>query len=273
MYNCEDLAWNEIYNIGDEQIDEEHRKIFAIAQKLTLYKDNNDKIIQLVKELLNYTKLHFKNEEYYMQSIDYPHLKEHKILHALLIKELNEFLKTLASLTYEQIAQKMHYFIKIKIVPHILLEDKKLQHFQNDKTKIKASFQWKNAYNVGDALIDAEHKRLFAIANKALNYSYYPNMQKRLKETLKELYEYIKTHFAHEESYMQKMHFPKLEEHKVLHEKIVDSFHEFLKELPKMSQSEFEMRLIEYIDLGFINHIVVEDSKVACFVKKKRHVT
>lgn len=273
MYNCDSLQWSDIYKISDPTIDQEHQKIFEIANKFTTFSDNSDKVKELIEELLNYTKYHFNNEEDYMLSLDYPLIKEHKVLHAKLIKELNDFLHNINDFEIDEIAKKLHYFIKTKVATHILTEDKKLLHFVQNKSKLKEEFTWKSIYNIGNTLIDTEHKKLFAIANKALNYSYYNNMQKHLRQTVKELYEYMKKHFAHEERYMQKVNYPKLEEHKILHENIIISLNEFIKQLPQMTPKEFEKKLIQYIDIGFVNHIIVEDNKIACFVEKKKHLS
>lgn len=273
MLDCNKLAWSESYKIGDTQIDTEHQKIFELANRFSTYKDNPQKVKALIEEILTYTKFHFKNEEEYMGSIDYPNLKEHKILHAKLIKDLHDFLLELDSLQSDEIAKKLTYFINTRIVSHILLEDKKLLHYTMDRAKLKESFKWRNIYNIGDLTIDTEHKRLFYLANKALNYSYYQNMQKNLIQTVKELYEYIKKHFEHEEQYMQKIGYIKYEEHKILHDKIVESMNRFIKEVPKMQPQVLEKKLIEYIDIRFVNHIIVEDLKIACFAKKKKYTT
>ena len=273
MLDCNKLSWSDSYKIGDPLIDEEHKKIFELANRFSTYKDNPAKVKTLIEEILSYTKYHFKNEEEYMLSLEYPNLKEHKILHAKLIKDLHDFINELDSLEMDAVATKLKYFIDVRIVSHILLEDKKLLHHTMDRAKLKESFQWKNIYNIGDISIDTEHKRLFYLANKVLNYSYYQNMQKNLIQTVKELYAYIKKHFEHEEQYMQKIGFPKYEQHKILHDKIVESMNEFIKEVPKMDPQTLEKRLIEYIDIKFVNHIIVEDLKIACFAKKKKYTT
>jgi len=58
-----------------------------------------------------------------------------------------------------------------------------------------------------------------------------------------------------------------------MHDKITKSMNNFIKEVPKMDAQTLEKRLMEYIDIKFVNHIIVEDLKIACFAKKKKYTT
>lgn len=59
---------------GIEQIDNEHRKLFALADELYALKceefipDKYDNIREILTELKNYTITHFEHEEAYMES-------------------------------------------------------------------------------------------------------------------------------------------------------------------------------------------------------------
>jgi len=93
MKICQDIAWNDVYTLGDPSIDAEHKKIFSLANKVKQC-DSEDKIKDAVKEVITYTKFHFANEERYMKEIDYPDLVQHKKIHRELIKDLGDFFKT-----------------------------------------------------------------------------------------------------------------------------------------------------------------------------------
>ena len=64
------------YYTGIAQIDEEHKKLFEIADEAyELYKnefipDKYDHIAKILNELRDYTKIHFQHEEEYMKSIN-----------------------------------------------------------------------------------------------------------------------------------------------------------------------------------------------------------
>ena len=65
------------YLTGIEQIDNEHRRLFEIAEELyqlskeEFMPDKYDNIRRLLDELREYTKTHFEHEEEYMESIGY----------------------------------------------------------------------------------------------------------------------------------------------------------------------------------------------------------
>ena len=65
--------------------------------------------------------------------------------------------------------------------------------------------------------------------------------------------------------------FPDYENHKKLHDDIIININEFIKTLPKISIEQFERKLIEYMDVWLINHIVAEDHKIICFTKQKNN--
>jgi hemerythrin len=72
----------------------------------------------------------------------------------------------------------------------------------------------------------------------------------------------MKSHFEHEEKYMTSINYPESYDHTILHEKIIEEMNNFLKSISKMSIEEVERRLIEYIDIWLINHILYEDRKI-----------
>lgn len=84
------------YLTGIEQIDEEHRMLFQIAeetyqlQKNEFIPDKYDQIKELLHKLRDYTVMHFAHEEAYMESIQYKKMFTQKMQHAEFIKWLDE---------------------------------------------------------------------------------------------------------------------------------------------------------------------------------------
>ena len=89
----------------------------------------------------------------------------------------------------------------------------------------------------------------------------------KIKTVLNKLYEYMKTHFSHEEEYMQEINYPQFEIHKDIHNNIVNTINDFIKELPTLSADSFEKELARLIDTTIINHIIQEDKKIIIWVK------
>lgn len=71
------ITWKEEYSMGVEHIDNQHKHLVEIANKAyevlknDLYIDKFDKIVEILKELEDYTVYHFASEEEYMKQIGY----------------------------------------------------------------------------------------------------------------------------------------------------------------------------------------------------------
>ncbi len=261
------ITWDKAFCVGHEKIDAQHKKLFDIAQELHEYRNDKKKILVILKELLSYTKYHFTDEEKYMESINYKDLENHKKRHVAIINSLVHTVANINSFTMDELFQKLAVIINEYIVKHILIEDKKFHHQRRSRDELKLHFKWKSEYKIFDEMIDAEHKELFEIALRALTYHDGMDIRNHVKLTITELYNYMKTHFRNEEIYMEKIGYPELEEHKKIHASIIESMNLFIKKLPTLKILEFEKKLIEYMDIWLIGHILYEDRKIISFKK------
>ena len=79
------LVWQERYNIGVSFIDEEHKKLFSILNKLFAYRGEEERNQWVCQEGIKYFKehamRHFTEEEAYMASISYIGFDTHRRLH------------------------------------------------------------------------------------------------------------------------------------------------------------------------------------------------
>ena len=133
--------------------------------------------------------------------------------------------------------------------------------------------EWQDSYLIGDTLIDGEHKKLFEIARKAKEVVD-PSMRKqKIKDEVHSIYEYSKTHFKHEEEYMELIKFPGLEEHKKEHLKIIEAMSEFIKKIASMSAKEFEKQLSYFIETLMLGHILLNDKKTAIWKRQNENIT
>ncbi|MCK9336621.1 MAG: hemerythrin domain-containing protein [Arcobacteraceae bacterium] len=258
----ETMNWNDDYKIGHEKVDAEHKNLFSIANEILTVGDDINQIKDLIKKLLIYTKTHFINEQNYMKSINYYDLDKHISFHKQILKNLDNFIAKLPTLTPIQIHEELLDFVMVNIVNHIIIEDKKVHHFRRTRDELKAIFRWKEIYSINQEQIDKEHKQLFEIAIEAVNYKG-PDVKQHAKAQVVELYNYMKVHFKNEEEYMQTIDYPFYELHLKLHDSIIEQMNYFVKEIPTLSSEIFERKLIEYIDIWLVNHIIHEDQKIA----------
>lgn len=93
------LIFDARYLVGIEQVDREHQKLFELAGRIydCLAVDvivPMNEIRWAIDELIDYTRIHFANEESLMAGTGYPDLKEHHELHAYLLSRIEDFDKS-----------------------------------------------------------------------------------------------------------------------------------------------------------------------------------
>ena len=271
--NSNTIIWKSEYNISNFKIDKEHQKLFTIAREamnVSKLKDDEEvktKLKEIITKLFDYTRTHFSNEQKYMEEIDYPELANHKILHKNMLDMLTTLISELNKLELEDIEKLLFNFIEEYFIRHIVLEDKKIQLWNTSLEDLKKNFGWKEIYSVGNVEIDREHKQLFDIAQDAFIQVEEKQRNAKIKEVLTELYTYMKTHFKHEEKFMQEINYPLIQEHKVLHHNIIEKINTFVKQLPTMDESLFEKELAKIIDTALVHHIIQEDRKIIAWSK------
>ena len=267
------LIWRSEYNINNFKIDSEHQKLFAIAREainVTKLKDDieiNIKLKEIITKLFDYVNYHFKNEEEYMTEISYPESSNHKILHENILEMLKELISNINTLELDQIQKTLQEFIENYIIKHILNDDKRILLWNTSLDDLKTNFGWKDIYSLDNQKLDDEHKTLFKIAEEAFAVVEPELKHEKIKNILNKLYEYMKVHFSHEEEYMQEINYPQFEIHKEIHENIVNTINEFVKQLATLSEDSFEKELAKLIDGTIVHHIVQEDKKIISWLK------
>ena len=184
---------------------------------------------------------------------------------------LTNLISKLNSMNLKEIEQSLYSFIEEYFIRHIILEDKKINLWNCSLEDLKSHSGWKDIYSVNNEIIDKEHKELFNIAQKAFAYVEEKDKTKKIKEIVTDLYDYMKTHFSHEEKFMQDINYPKSEEHKKLHREIILKINEFVKQLPTMNISDFEKELAKIIDISLVHHIIQEDRKIIAWERMNPH--
>ncbi|PYG89875.1 hemerythrin [Ruminiclostridium sufflavum DSM 19573] len=117
------------YYTGIASIDEEHTKLFAIANEcydlLTnqFIEDKYDYILNVIKDLKEYTKYHFKNEEEYMSSIGYKKLLSQKVAHNDFIEKINSINYNTIDANQKDSLLELLDFLTTWLVEHILKQD------------------------------------------------------------------------------------------------------------------------------------------------------
>lgn len=112
------LQWKDEYCTGIAPIDEQHKELFRIANRIydllknDLIPDKYDSIVAIISELQNYTRYHFKTEEDYMQQINYRRFLSQKAAH-------NEFLAKMDTIDLGKIDNSQNQYL-IEILDFVL---------------------------------------------------------------------------------------------------------------------------------------------------------
>jgi hemerythrin len=89
------IKWKEEYRVGVALIDQQHQKLFEIANRAYNLLadewriDKYDDIIVILEELRDYALFHFSVEEEHMKKIGYQRFLSHKVEHDDFKEELN----------------------------------------------------------------------------------------------------------------------------------------------------------------------------------------
>ncbi|MCI2105979.1 MAG: hemerythrin family protein [Intestinimonas sp.] len=133
---------------------------------------------------------------------------------------------------------------------------------------------WKDKYELGVPLIDAQHKELFqrveAFLQTLRSSSSWEDKVKRVNETLEFMNGYVVEHFRAEEAYQKKIGYPGYELHKKIHTDMVNYVLQVSAEYERMGCNEqlmqqFAGKLLAWL----INHVAAEDQHIAAFAIEK----
>ncbi len=129
------VSWSDEYNINVGEIDTQHKKMLELVNDIhSEVEDRVDKeiLLDLLFELVEYTRMHFSTEEELMKTHDYPEFKKHHIDHKMLLQYMNDLVAEVSS------GKKPVFYSDYDIssdwaLIHISEHDKSLGTFLNSK--------------------------------------------------------------------------------------------------------------------------------------------
>jgi hemerythrin-like metal-binding protein len=122
------VVWKPEYSVGVKEIDLQHRRLVQMIRVLQeSIRDNFDSpaVGRTLRELVQYTRTHFRDEEALMEKIGYADLNRHREAHRKLVGEIVTILEGLkAGQTYTGV--DLIAFLRHWLVDHILAEDTRI---------------------------------------------------------------------------------------------------------------------------------------------------
>jgi hemerythrin len=122
--------------------------------------------------------------------------------------------------------------------------------------------EWSPKYNVGNFVIDHQHKKLVSLINNLNEVveQKVPN-QDLLEIYFQDLANYVKFHFTTEENAMRACHYSGFEEHQNMHNKFIEIVKK-LKIETEMGEEPTGKKLCDFLKDWLLTHIAVEDNKL-----------
>ncbi|MES9883051.1 MAG: bacteriohemerythrin [Sedimenticola sp.] len=136
------------------------------------------------------------------------------------------------------------------------------------KIREKDQVVWNDAYSVGVAALDEDHKELIRLLDKFQTAYDYHTGDEFERATLDELVTYTKNHFAHEEGVMEEHGYPAFEEHKAKHREMALQVEGFLQDYEKRGHEALG-ELSSFLFRWLIEHIEGTDKEYTQFLNDK----
>ena len=129
--NIQEIKWENRFNTGYKRVDDQHKELVNILNKLNLLvmskdisrEDVSEELSNIIKDMVDYVAYHFSTEEAIMKAIDYSGFKSHVVKHRnftnKVLEEVNNYKNG------KQIDIKgLIVFLRDWLFNHIVVEDK-----------------------------------------------------------------------------------------------------------------------------------------------------
>ena len=135
------IKWRDSYSVGVDKFDQEHMLLVELINEMfIIVRDKGDvsTLANAVEKLIDYTKVHFSDEEEAMEKVNYPHLEEHKEIHTNLLEQVVDFQRQIEH-KGEDLRTDLYKFLREWLINHILDEDMKYsEYFKEEPESITA---------------------------------------------------------------------------------------------------------------------------------------
>ena len=141
-----------------------------------------------------------------------------------------------------------------------------------DKRKGMSLFAWNSSYALGIPQIDAEHQRLFALAEQLHGAMLKGAAKSVERELLASLVSYTRSHFAHEEQLMLRSKYPDYLQHKADHEALATKVVHLQNDLDS-GRVSLSVEILKFLKDWLSHHICGADHRIAEHLRSAPAVT
>jgi hemerythrin-like metal-binding protein len=132
------FVWSAKYDLACPPIDQEHKRLFAMAEKLhnAMAEGHGGAVLKpLFGELAEYTVTHFQHEETLMRGSAYPQFKEHKAEHDALTSKVVALQKSAATKGELVLTLETMRFLREWLDQHICKTDRLVADWARSRMK------------------------------------------------------------------------------------------------------------------------------------------
>lgn len=125
------VEWTDTLSVGIEEIDEQHKFLVDLVNKMheaIHQRHGSDVVNSILKDLADYTRIHFAVEESLMRILNYPDYEQHKEIHEELLASVADLQEKVAS-GKKSIGFELMHFLKTWLTKHIMEEDMQYSSF------------------------------------------------------------------------------------------------------------------------------------------------
>ncbi len=126
------MLWKDDYETGIATIDRQHKTLVGMTTILEeatkAYEEMTHETGEILKDLVDYVKVHFRDEEEVMKKISFPEYSRHVELHKELVNEVRDILLVLKNGGRINNAELL-VFLQKWLLEHIITEDKKIGQY------------------------------------------------------------------------------------------------------------------------------------------------
>lgn len=120
------MAWTEDLSVGDETLDQHHRRLFALLAEMDAAGEDGggfDEVCRILSQLTDYIAYHFSEEEAMMEKSGFPFVDLHRHSHQTIAMRVADLASGIDELNFRRIAGELRLFLSGWLIHHIEIED------------------------------------------------------------------------------------------------------------------------------------------------------
>lgn len=130
---------------------------------------------------------------------------------------------------------------------------------------------WNDSYNVNDAEIDRQHRKLVAMLNELHDSMMRGDGNRIMGALLEDLFRYTRTHFVMEEKLMSGTGYPGFSAHKAEHDALTAQVVKLFADW-KSGRVALSLTVLTFLKSWLRGHILGSDTKLAAHLKSCKRI-